>query len=263
MSTDLGGVAAVEGQPWEAVAQRLSIIVDLDEDEMAQLAEVSIPARTYTPGQNVFEEGESQDAVYLCMDGWGARYRILPDGQRQVVDLILPGSLFGATSNPYGEYIHSAEALKDLSVAVINTDALRALSGSSPRVAGALAICLGEEATRLSERVVTLGRRDAFERLAHFFLEVRHRLHWRKSEDVVHVRVPIPQQEMADFLGLTSVHVSRTMRKMADQGVIAYDDEYVDILDDAALMEACDFDAERLEASLIPDPVRKALLGRD
>lgn len=259
--TDIDSIPVLDEKAWESLARRLSALTYLTEGDRETLAGLALHEKSYGGGENIFEEGDDQNAVFLCLGGWGARYRLLPDGLRQVVDLILPGSLFGGTISPYGEYTHSAEALKDMNVALISVDALSTLSDAAPRLACALAMAMGEEGTRLSERVVSLGRRDAFERLAHFFLELRYRLGGSGAMDMEQIRVPIPQQEMADFLGLTSVHVSRTMRKMADRDLIAYDDEYVEIRDVEALAACCDFELERLQASPVPAPIRRALLG--
>lgn len=247
--------------PWLAVASRLSSLLTVSDQEKTLLAGLDISDRQFPQKSIVFEEGKEQSSLYICIRGWGARYRLLPDGQRQIIDLILPGTLFGATHNGDGEHTTSAEALMDMTIADLDAQAMRSLSKQAPRLASALALCLTEESAHLSERVVSLGRRDAFERLAHFLLEVYYRQSPDDDSSRPTAHIPIPQQEMADFLGLTNVHVSRTMRKMADKGLIAYDDDDVTIRDKQALAECCDFDPARLRASPIPEPIRNALLN--
>ena len=149
----------------------------------------------------------------------------------------------------------------DLDTVILPLDFLGVMAREQPRLALAFTLALSEESSRLAERVVSLGRRDAEQRLGHFFLELRHRLAPQGEADMTDVRVPVPQREVADFLGLTPVHVSRTMRRMQDEGIIDYDDEYVEIIDPDSLAVDCDFDAARLSASPIPEPIRAALLS--
>ncbi len=248
---------------WQAVARRLAALTDLSDDETAFLEAAPIDLRQFAAGETIFTEGTRQECIFLCMAGWGAQFRMLPDGERQVVDLILPGCLFGHFASDDGIYVSAAEALIDLAAAILPTSFLGAMAREQPRLTAAFALALGEESSRLAERVVSLGRRDAEMRLGHFFLELRHQLAPAGEADRTEVRLPVPQREIADFLGLTPVHVSRTMRRMQEAGIIDYDGEFVEILDPANLAIECDFDAERLNAAQVPAAIRAALLARD
>jgi CRP-like cAMP-binding protein len=248
---------------WQAVARRLAVLTDLSDDETEFLEDAPIDIRWFAAGETIFTEGAAQECIYLCMAGWGAQFRMLPDGERQIVDLILPGCLFGQFASDDGIHVGAAEALIDLAAAILPTSFLGATGREQPRLAAAFALALGEESSRLAERVVSLGRRDAKMRLGHFFLELRHRLAPEGEAGGTQVRLPVPQREIADFLGLTPVHVSRTMRRMQDAGIIDYDGETVEILDPINLAIECDFDADRLTASQIPLTIRTALLARD
>jgi CRP-like cAMP-binding protein len=248
---------------WQAVARRLAALTDLSDDETEFLEDAPIDLRQLAAGETIFTEGTRQESIYLCMAGWGAQFRMLPDGERQIVDFVLPGCLFGHFANDDGIHVGAAEALIDLAAAVLPSSFLGTMAREHPRLAAALALALGEESSRLAERVVSLGRRGAEMRLGHFFLELRHRLAQVGEADRTEVRLPVPQREIADFLGLTPVHVSRTMRRMQDAGIIDYDGEYLEILDPANLAIECDFDAERLNAAQVPAAIRAALLARD
>nr|WP_277347535.1 helix-turn-helix domain-containing protein [Wenzhouxiangella sp. XN79A] len=88
------------------------------------------------------------------------------------------------------------------------------------------------------ERLTSLGRRDAAERLGHFLLEMHHRL--RPSAN--RFRLPVTQAFLADMLGLTSVHVSRMLSQLRDEGLVDMNDQGVHLLDIDTLRRACDFD---------------------
>jgi len=74
------------------------------------------------------------------------------------------------------------------------------------------------------------------------------------------VKLPVPQQEIADYLGLTSVHVSRTLHKMHDDGLIAIEDSLITICQPDTLAELAEFDRQQVHVSTIPEPLRRALL---
>jgi CRP-like cAMP-binding protein len=241
-----------------ALTARLATVAALSDAESAFLADCAIAPRRLARGEDVFVEGDVQSNIYLCLKGLGARYRILADGQRQIVDFILPGTLFGSDIDEAGKRLISAEALQDIDVAVVDDGILQRIARHQPGLAARFAIALSDENVRLLERVISLGRRDAEQRLGYLLLELNERL-TSGDKDLV-VKLPVPQQEIADYLGLTSVHVSRTLHKMHDDGLIAIEDSLITIRQPDTLAELAEFDPHQVNVSTIPEPLRRALL---
>ncbi len=241
----------------------LAAIADLNDSERSFLQNCDIEGRYYQRGDTVFSEGADHTGLFLCVSGWGARFRLLEDGQRQIVDFIMPGSMFGAQVDKEGRHTVSADALHDLSLAVINELVLREIADKVPSIASRIAIALQDESSRLLERIVSLGRRDAQQRLGHFLLELNERQSAISGIEQSAIRLPIPQQEVADFLGLTSVHVSRTLGQMRDEGLIDYDDREITIMNPDRLAEICEFETHQVNALGIPQSLRRALLACD
>lgn len=249
---------------WRAVARRLSLVAELTREETNFLRDCGIAVQKVNRGSDIFVEGESQANILLCLQGWGARYRILADGRRQIVDFILPGSLFGSHVDQDDKHAISAESLhEEMYLAVIGDACIRRIAEHHVNIASRIVIALADESVRLLERVVSLGRRDARQRLGHFLLELNERLKDIETSRGVVVGVPIPQTEVADFLGLTSVHVSRTLNQMRDEEFIDYDDEFVTILRPAELAELCEFERQQVLSSAIPRQLCLALLNCD
>lgn len=241
-----------------ALIARLSTVAKLSDAEAAFLEDCAIAPRHLARGEDVFVEGDVPSHIFLCLRGFAARYRILADGQRQIVDFVLPGTLFGSDTDEAGKRLISAEALQDLTVAVIGDSVMHGIARHQPGLAARIAIALSDENVRLLERVISLGRRDAEQRLGYLLLELNERL--TSGDKYLVVKLPVPQQEIADYLGLTSVHVSRTLNKMRDDGLVEIDDSQVTILRPDRLADLAEFDPQQLNVSTIPEPLRRALL---
>ncbi|MDX1401756.1 MAG: Crp/Fnr family transcriptional regulator [Kiloniellales bacterium] len=248
-------------EAWRVVAWRLSLVAELTQEETAFLQNCDIAVRSFSEGEDVFVEGDTQSNIYVCLEGWGARYRVLIEGQRQVVDFILPGSIFGAQVDEYGQHSISAGALNNMTLAVVSETCLRQIAKDYANVASRIAIALADESVRLLERVISLGRRDAEQRLGHLLLELNERLEAFGEAQEMTVRLPVSQKEVADFLGLTSVHVSRTLGQMRDKGLIDYDNEYVTIRKGEELAELSEYESEQVNTSAIPLQLQRVLLN--
>lgn len=249
---------------WREIAGRLSLIDPLSSEQQTVLKECEIPTRSFSRNEDIFVAGDRQSSLYYCRSGWGARYKVLMDGQRQIIDFVLPGSFFGSHVDDDGQHAVSAKALDNLNLAVINDRAISHIADNNLSILSRIVIALAEEDTRLRERVVSLGRRNAEQRLAHLLLDLDERLampNQTPGGEIIHL--PIPQQEIADFLGLTSVHVSRTMRAMSNKGLIEYDGNCFAIRRPDELAEIAEFEPVHATPVAIPDLLRRALLMCD
>jgi len=252
------------GGAWRAIAARLSSIDELSSDQEQALANAPIRVVNFERGDDVFVEGDSQTSVYFCSTGWGARYKILVEGKRQIIDFLLPGTFFGSFSDEDGRHTISARAIDKFEIAVIDDAVIHELGDHSQAILSRIALALTEEETRLRERVVSLGRRTAEQRIGHLLLELHHRLsksHPTPTREGDVIRFPVPQLEIADLLGLTSVHVSRTMRSMSERGLIDYNDDQFAIQQIDELMEISDFNPGDASPLVLPDTLRQALLS--
>ena len=158
------------------LARKLSVSVPLSRKEKAALAAVQSELQTVAAGEDLLVDGKRSRTAYVVKAGWAVRYKLLPDGRRQILNFVLPGDIVGFREYLFEVTPHSVGALTDLDVSTMNPAALTKLFYEYPKLALALALSASREAAMLEEQIVRIGRRNAYERLAHLFLELMQRL---------------------------------------------------------------------------------------
>lgn len=193
-------------------------------------------------GSTVLAEGTHSPHLYTVLSGWAFRFKTLQDGRRQILNYALPGDLIGLQGSMGGELEHSVEALTPLVLCVFQRDRLSDLYKGYPGLAYDVTWLAAREERMLDEHLLSLGRRTALERAAYLlaFLHNRARAVGLAADKVLHV--PITQQHVADTLGLSIVHTNKTLRKLADQGLIAWLDRSCEILDPEGLHDLADWE---------------------
>lgn len=185
--------------------------------------------------------------MHVLLDGWAARYKILPNGSRQIVGLLIPGDVCDLQITVLGEMDHSIVALTTARIGYVSRSLIKDLHLKRSNLGTSLwrYTMVGEAILR--SWVVNLGQRDAAERIAHLLCEVRDRL---KLVGLVRGRrfaLPLTQEVMADALGLTSAHVNRVLQRLRARGFIILYNGEVTILDDAGLGALAGFDPAYLD----------------
>jgi CRP-like cAMP-binding protein len=186
--------------------------------------------------------GERHAEVYIVHDGWLLRSRLLHDGRRQIVDFVLPGDIVGLEACLFGRSLYAVTTITPVSLSVMSLDQVEHASARSPEFAKALlwsAVC---RAAILGEHLVDAARRTAYERVGHLLLELFVRLRRAGRADGMSFDLPLTQRHIGDALGLTTVHVNRTLRALRKDGLISVADRRVTIIDLAALSRLSDFE---------------------
>jgi len=176
--------------------------------------------------------------VQVVADGWACRAHILPSGARQLTDLVLPTEIL----LPVGAGEPSAEMLACGPVDLFTFDLTKLSEPALSLILRVREAGRNAEATRLRARLVSLGRRDARERLAYFIADVHARL---KCVDLVEddaFACPLTQEHLADLLGLTPVHVNRVLARLRAEGVLAMSSRRIFIADLPTLHRIGGFD---------------------
>ncbi|WP_316859026.1 helix-turn-helix domain-containing protein [uncultured Cohaesibacter sp.] len=177
--------------------------------------------KTFPAHGVVFFEGDPASNIYEVADGSVMLYKLLPDGRRQVVEILGPGDLFGV---PAGEvYDTSAETLTETLVHMIS----RKDAEGSEQIQQHMKKCLIAQVQNLHDHAVLLGRKSAHERVASFLMRfVPDRGGFtctgplKENEDESVVTLHMTRQEIADFLGLTIETVSRVLSDMKRRKII-------------------------------------------
>jgi CRP/FNR family transcriptional regulator len=178
---------------------------------------------------------EPQSEVGILLKGWACRYRLLPDGRRQILDVHLPGDLIGLDGFLMKRSPDFVMTLTEAIYGSIDHDRFQRLIASRDVALHILALVVSEK-RRLDEHLATIGQMVADEKLAALLLEFYVRLRHRQIVKGKSFHFPLTQQQLGDFLGMTVVHVNRVLKRLRDAGIVNVKHRVVVIHDMARLM---------------------------
>lgn len=229
-----------------AFVSRLMQLVPLSQDEIDILLELQASPRIVQRHRDIITEGRSYGSIFIIMEGNAIRYRILHDGRRQIVNIVLPGDIVGALGYFTESSLYSTKALTEVVVAAVPFARLNALHETHPRLVTKIFWWFSCESTIYAEHLVDLGRRSALERVAHFLLELLTRLQSIGLADEQSFKIPLTQELLADALGLSIPHVNRVLRRLREDQLVVVEDQRVTVKDMDALAELADFEPSYL-----------------
>ncbi len=202
----------------------------LSTSERKAVLELLDDAEEVAAETTLVRQGEKLKDAVVIEDGWACRYRTLEDGRRQIMNFLLPGDLFDLCAFLLTKSDHSVGTITACTVNRVPISQVTRLFERHPRLGSALWMGGLQEEAMLRERIMSLGRRTAEERTAHFLYELWVRLAVIGERDGRSFELPLTQTELADALGLTSVHISRTLRKLRKRGLVEINRHRVTIL---------------------------------
>ena len=201
--------------------------------------------------ERIIDEGEEPHLVNIVLSGWGCRYKILPDGRRQIIALLLPGDM----CDPYVFLLrtmdHALGTLTPVTLARAPAQAIRDLTASGPELAEAMWWQMLEAVEIQREWTVSLGRRTAVERLAHLFCELSTRLSALGLTNDADCDMPLTQNDLADAMGISTVHVNRSLQELRAAGLVELRRKRLTILNRTALMDLAMFDPAYLHRRFV------------
>lgn len=208
--------------------------------------------RRVSAGAELGVFADSEKFLFVVIDGWMFRNAILEDGRRQILDFILPGDFIAGRRQNAAEVSQTVDAITDSVVALIPVSAVAELIAELPLLAMTLLEASQSALYASYENLVDAGRRTSIEAVAHFLMRMEKRA-TRAIGQTENGAVPFPliQEHIGDAIGLTAVHVCRTLRKLKTAGVIEMGRGWLKITDRRQLAEfagawdAIDFPAER------------------
>lgn len=221
--------------------------------EAIDLLDLQSVSRTVRPGQEIVSEGKRCSAVFLITEGIALRYRILRDGQRQILNFLFPGDFAGVTNCRFDSALYSVKTLTSAIIAPIPLPRLIGLFDTHPRLAAKLFWGFACEAAIGAEHMITLGRRSAPERVAHLLLELLTRLQAIGLADERSYRLPLTQEIISDALGLSIPYVNRVLHQLRDDGLVRIKDQTVIIDNIEELSALADFERTYLKPLPIPE----------
>lgn len=220
----------------------MKVFRDFEKQELAFISKFKRGELVVEKGATVLVEGNHSAHLYTALSGWGFRYKLLPDGRRQILNYLMPGDLIGLQGTLMGEMQHSVEALTPMLLCVFERDNLNELYRNHPGLAYDITWIASREERMLDENLLSLGRRTALERAAYLIAFIASRGKTVGLNDGATFEIPITQQHVADTLGLSIVHTNKTLRKLADKGLIRWLDRSCEVVDAEGLQELADWE---------------------
>lgn len=187
----------------------------------AAIREAMGPPEPRRKGQVLINTGEDSGTVYSLQSGWVARSRLIEDGRRQIIFIFLPGDLMGIKSMLIESQPDTIECLTHSQVRSIDRKRLLDLVAEDHAASVRIMFQLAEDERRLHNWVAALGKGNAEERIATLLLDLRGRLFQAGLANGDGFPMPLTQQEIADHLGLTLVHVNRVLRRLREAGIVS------------------------------------------
>jgi CRP-like cAMP-binding protein len=200
--------------------RKLANFTELSEEESRAVAECCGDVREVGAREDVIAQGDRTGGVKLLLDGFACRYKTLEDGRRQIVAYFVPGDLCDLRVFILKRMDHSIGAISPSRVATISPENILRLTHTYPTLTRALWWSTLVEEAILREWIVNVGQRDALERMAHLFCELLYRFRAVGLNQGLSCTLPLTQIELAETLGLSSVHVNRTLQALRRKELI-------------------------------------------
>jgi len=234
----------------ELIIRRLSQYADLAMDEVELLRSLSEAPERLAPGAELIAQGERLENPRLLLAGWACRQRYLSDGRRQIFDFILPGDIYGLCLRPQAVALSTAVTLTraTISNAAALGDAVVLHPDSYPGLTTAELMSASTDEGYLLNQMVRIGRQTAYERVAHLILELHYRLSIVGLASDNYMPLPLTQEIIADALGLSIVHLNRTLQQLRRDGVVEVKGGAARLLDPGKLRSISDFHAPYVSA---------------
>ncbi|WP_439139634.1 Crp/Fnr family transcriptional regulator [Roseicyclus sp.] len=199
--------------------------------------------------------GDKARYVFLPFEGWLVVSKVDPDGARQIVDFVLPGDAFDPASARAAIAAADVAALDHVRLAVIPRDGWHRYLAAHHAAWALFSRQTAAGYSRMAERMLRLGKSSAETRIAYAMCELCLRVNPFGLVAGRAFRLPLTQQVLGEYVGLSSVHVNRTIRAMARAGVLDYRGQIeVMIHDLPALAAMAQIDPEELKIAIIPSP---------
>jgi len=224
----------------------------LSPEERHIVAQLAARPRQIPAKRDIATEGDSPTESCLMLSGFSARYNILGDGKRQITAVHVAGEFVDLHSLLLARMDHSVMALTDCTVSMVPHDYLREISVTHPHLTRLLWLLTVIDSASYRQWLVAAGRLPAAGQIAHFLCEIFVRLEIVEQTEGNRFRLPISQTELSDAMGLSVVHVNRTLQDLRKRNLIVWQGDEVEILNWQGLKNLGQFDPTYLNLESKP-----------
>ncbi len=203
-----------------AFIRKLGGLGGLSGEDVALLEGVCSKPRRIGARRDLIREGDKPGPIFVILEGWACRYKILPEGTRQITAFLMPGDCCDMHASVLETMEHSIATLTAALVTTIDRSRMEFLITTRPAMARAFWWTQLVDEDTLRAWIVSMGRKDSKQRVAHLMCELYVRARTIGLTADERFEVPLTQAALGDALGLTAVHVNRVLRKLRLSGVM-------------------------------------------
>jgi CRP-like cAMP-binding protein len=224
------------------IIRKLESTFRLSDEERAALQALPMQVQAIRADQDIVREGDRPTRCFALLEGFTATYKMTGDGKRQIHSWHVPGDIPDLQSLHLRVLDFSISTLTPCRVGFIQHEPLRALCRKQPRIMEAFWRETLVDAAIFREWITNVGRRDAYNRVAHILCEWVLRLRAVGLVKNHTCDLPMTQNELADATGISTVHVNRVLQELRGNGLIVLRGNRLEVLDWDQLRQVGDFD---------------------
>lgn len=229
---------------------KLSGFGPLSDEDVAALDVATSKPRKVAARRDLIREGDRPGPVFVILEGWACRYKILPNGTRQILAFLMPGDSCDLHIGLLAEMDHSIQTITPALVATIDRAAMDDLMDHRPRIAKAMYVAQLVDEGTMRAWITSMGRRASIERVAHLMCELYLRARNIGLTDQPELALPLSQLLLADSLGMTPVHLNRVLKELRVSGAMVLKRGSLLVADPGKLIQIAGFDENYLHRRL-------------
>jgi len=222
----------------------------LTAEDVALLQSLQEQESRHGAGEIVQPQGARTRDLFAVKSGWVTTSYLLPDGGRQILNIYMPGDIVGFHDLPFNRTLAGIHAITEAVLCPFPRQRIADMFRASPRLATIFFTIDMHHHALMVERIVTLGQRSAYDRLCHLLLEIAYRMGERFERMAYQPTIPLTQRQLAEVLGLTEVHVNRTVGQLRSERLVEVRRGRMVLLDVTRLAKAVEFKASYLRLDL-------------
>ena len=234
--------------------RKLESIGPLTHQERQAIKSLPVRIHAVEAHQDIVRDGDQPQHCCLILSGWACRYKLLHEGKRQILSFHIAGDIPDLGTLHIPTMDHGLASVTKVTVGFIPHENLRALTHAYPGIGALFWRATLIDAGVFRAWIVGMGRRAAFERIAHLFCEMYLKMQAIGLAGDHRCPMPITQADLADALGLTSVHVNRVLQTMRGRALITLKSSTLVIAAWDELIRVSEFDPNYLHIDHDPKP---------
>jgi CRP-like cAMP-binding protein len=233
----------------------------LNDEERRAVLDLPHAVRQLESNQFVIWDGDRPQNACLLLSGFAFRHKLAGNGARQILSIHMKGDLIDLQNSLLGVADHNVQMITKGTIALIPVQAIANIAFRFPAIGLAMWYETLVEGSIFREWILNVGRRDAFTAIAHLLCEFAVRMEVAELGDTVSYELPLTQEQLADSVALTSVHVNRTLMRLEEAGHIRRSKRMIQIDNWQKLAKVADFHPRylHLDSDAMPPNVPVAM----